>query len=100
MLDRKSFHAIMSASMRQFAEYNLRMLRQIEILKDLPEQVLSKMSDLIVVVSLVNMSMGFGKGRSESVRFLDRRVIIISRRNSFEAIPTFSAKASQATSFT
>ncbi|XP_035734637.1 cGMP-dependent protein kinase 2-like isoform X2 [Vespa mandarinia] len=49
VLDRKSFHAIMSASMRESTEYNIQMLRQIEILKELPEEVLSKMSDLIIV---------------------------------------------------
>ncbi|KAF7403147.1 hypothetical protein HZH66_005414 [Vespula vulgaris] len=49
VLDRKSFCAIIWRSMKESTEYNLQVLRQIEILKELPEEVLSKMSDLIVV---------------------------------------------------
>ncbi|KAL2720970.1 hypothetical protein V1478_010016 [Vespula squamosa] len=49
VLDRKSFTTIIWRSMRESTEYNLQLLRQIEILKELPEEVLSKMSDLIVV---------------------------------------------------
>ncbi|KAK2587910.1 hypothetical protein KPH14_004003 [Odynerus spinipes] len=49
VLDRKIFHAIVSRSTRQSTEYCLRLLRQISILKDLPEEVLLKMSDLIIV---------------------------------------------------
>ncbi|XP_015172635.1 PREDICTED: uncharacterized protein LOC107064455 [Polistes dominula] len=62
VLDRKSFHAIITKSMRESTEYNLQMLRQIKILSELPEEVLLKMSDLIAVEFFLGNSYIFREG--------------------------------------
>ncbi|EFN77616.1 cGMP-dependent protein kinase, isozyme 1 [Harpegnathos saltator] len=49
VLDRKIFLAIMQRTDEECTQYNLQVLRRISVLRTLPEEVLAKMSDLIVV---------------------------------------------------
>ncbi|CAK9821939.1 cGMP-dependent protein kinase, isozyme 1 [Anthophora retusa] len=49
VLERHAFQAIMMKSNEEAMEYNMKLLRRIEIFKDLPEEVLLKICDLIVV---------------------------------------------------
>ncbi|XP_014488986.1 PREDICTED: cGMP-dependent protein kinase, isozyme 1 [Dinoponera quadriceps] len=49
VLDRKVFLAIMQRTDEEFTQYNIQVLRRISVLRTLPEEVLAKMSDLIVV---------------------------------------------------
>lgn len=49
MLDRKTFHVIISMFNKESTEHILGLLREISILKGLPDEVLLKMVDLIVV---------------------------------------------------
>ncbi|XP_017767036.1 PREDICTED: cGMP-dependent protein kinase, isozyme 1-like isoform X1 [Eufriesea mexicana] len=49
VLDRNTFQVIMMKTNEEMLEYNLKILRRIEIFKDFPEEVLVKICDLIMV---------------------------------------------------
>lgn len=50
VLERHAFQAIMAKSSEESLKYNLKLLRRIEMFKDMPEESLLKICDLIVVV--------------------------------------------------
>ena len=57
VLERYAFQAIMLKSNEESLEQNLKILRQIDIFRELPEEILLKICDLIMVVRIKTLLM-------------------------------------------